>query len=42
MATTVPVPIEEYLETVNQERCPEYAGGELVQRALPSYRHGKT
>lgn len=42
MATTVHVPIEQYFETIDRKPTTEYVGGELVQRALPSYTHGKT
>ena len=41
MAATVRIPIEQYLENIDQKPSPEYVEGELVQRASPSYRHGK-
>jgi Uma2 family endonuclease len=41
MATTVHIPVEEYLSKEFQDRNPEYVDGELVERALPTYKHGK-
>ena len=41
MATTVHVPIEEYLQT-SYEYDREFVDGKVVDRTLPTYLHGKT
>jgi Uma2 family endonuclease len=41
MATTLHVPIEEYLKT-SYEYDREFVDGEVVERVLPTYLHGKT
>jgi Uma2 family endonuclease len=42
MGTATAMPVEEYLHTSFPDLDREYRDGELVERALPDYLHGKT
>lgn len=42
MGTKAALPVEEYLRTAFPNLDKEYRDGELVERSLPDYLHGKT
>jgi Uma2 family endonuclease len=42
MGTATAIPVDEYLHTSFPDLDREYRDGELVERALPDYLHGKT